>query len=230
MDIFISNKYTSWYYSIIKNAKSQVRIKGNGIYYENHHIIPRCMSGSNEYNNLILLTAREHFICHHLLIKMVEDSKIKHKLIGAFRAFNMRSKNQNRNLTAYQYEILRKQNSIHQSEFRKTQVFSKESLIRRAESMKKAWAKHPTMRDDLIKRNKNRVWKSKKRAVITEASRRYRQHGKDNWKLTKTDGTMICVKNRALWAKENGYNNSRLSCLYKGRISTYKEIIQIEKL
>lgn len=36
-------------------------------YYERHHIIPKCMNGSNSKDNLIDLYAREHFIAHKLL-------------------------------------------------------------------------------------------------------------------------------------------------------------------
>ena len=36
-------------------------------YHERHHIIPKCMNGSNSQDNLIDLYAREHFIAHKLL-------------------------------------------------------------------------------------------------------------------------------------------------------------------
>lgn len=36
-------------------------------YHETHHIIPKCMSGTNEKDNLIDLFAQEHFIAHKLL-------------------------------------------------------------------------------------------------------------------------------------------------------------------
>ena len=55
------------YESIIENAKLKNRNKLDGIYYENHHIIPVCLNGSNKKENKVLLTAREHFICHKLL-------------------------------------------------------------------------------------------------------------------------------------------------------------------
>jgi hypothetical protein len=38
------------------------------------------MGGTNHNSNLVKLTAREHFICHMLLVKMVEDKPIKAKL------------------------------------------------------------------------------------------------------------------------------------------------------
>jgi len=57
---------------IIENAKSQNRNKLrktniNYIYYESHHILPKCIGGDNEKDNLVLLTSREHYICHKLL-------------------------------------------------------------------------------------------------------------------------------------------------------------------
>ena len=36
-------------------------------YYERHHIIPRCMGGGNNTDNLVDLFAREHFEAHRLL-------------------------------------------------------------------------------------------------------------------------------------------------------------------
>jgi hypothetical protein len=60
--------YEKIYNDIISKARSEDRkkIKG-GIYYERHHIIPRCLGGSNDKSNLILLTAKEHYIAHRLL-------------------------------------------------------------------------------------------------------------------------------------------------------------------
>ena len=49
------------------------RRKGDGNYYESHHIIPKWMGGSNKKENLVLLTAREHYICHYLLFLAYRD-------------------------------------------------------------------------------------------------------------------------------------------------------------
>jgi hypothetical protein len=67
--IFIKNKYYNWYYGIIQNAKSQQRVKATTQYYEKHHILPQSLGGDNKKDNLVLLSAREHFICHYLLCK-----------------------------------------------------------------------------------------------------------------------------------------------------------------
>lgn len=74
--MFLPNKYTAWYYAIVTNKNN--RKKKEGTYYEKHHIIPESLGGSNAKTNLVLLTAREHFICHVLLTKMLKDQmKIK---------------------------------------------------------------------------------------------------------------------------------------------------------
>lgn len=66
--MFIENKYKTIYFNIIEKAKKENRSKDDK-YYENHHIIPSSLGGTNFDNNLILLTPREHFICHLLLCK-----------------------------------------------------------------------------------------------------------------------------------------------------------------
>lgn len=65
--IFINNKYTTWYNSLINKAKNRT-IDG---YTEKHHIIPSSLGGTNDTGNLVKLTPREHFICHLLLTKML---------------------------------------------------------------------------------------------------------------------------------------------------------------
>lgn len=52
---------------LIESAKQKNREKGQGIYYERHHIVPRCLGGSNSTSNLVLLTAIEHYNAHRLL-------------------------------------------------------------------------------------------------------------------------------------------------------------------
>lgn len=42
--------------------------------HEKHHIVPKCMNGSNEQENLVLLTAREHYIAHWLLTKIYPEN------------------------------------------------------------------------------------------------------------------------------------------------------------
>ncbi len=59
----------------------------------------------------ILLTAREHFLCHWLLCKMVEGEK-KYKMYNAFAFMSAISENQKRKYTSKQYEIIKKYRSL----------------------------------------------------------------------------------------------------------------------
>lgn len=65
--------YRKIYFEIINKALrkeySGQRWKGDGNYYEKHHIIPRSLNGKDIKTNLVLLTAREHYLCHWLLVK-----------------------------------------------------------------------------------------------------------------------------------------------------------------
>jgi len=49
-------------------------------YKEKHHIVPKCMNGNDESNNLVYLTAAEHYLAHQLLVKIYPDNR---KLIHA---------------------------------------------------------------------------------------------------------------------------------------------------
>jgi hypothetical protein len=86
--MFIQNKYTTTYYNIINSRSQEKRSKGNGEYYESHHIIPKSLGGDNSKDNLVLLTPREHFICHWLL-KYMTTGKDRAKMVTALNAMRM---------------------------------------------------------------------------------------------------------------------------------------------
>jgi hypothetical protein len=77
-------------------------------YTEKHHIIPRSLGGNDNDTNLVALTAREHFICHMLLIRFVEGIYRKKKMQHALGMFIQNNKKQNRILTSRQYDLARK--------------------------------------------------------------------------------------------------------------------------
>ena len=55
-------------------------------YTEKHHIIPRCMGGTNNPTNLVRLTPEAHYVAHQLLVKIYPDN---HKLVFAVQAMAM---------------------------------------------------------------------------------------------------------------------------------------------
>jgi hypothetical protein len=59
-------------YSLIINRARNRNLKG---YKERHHIIPKCLGGTNKKDNIVNLTAREHFFCHQLLCEIYPENK-----------------------------------------------------------------------------------------------------------------------------------------------------------
>ena len=78
--MFINNKYKSWYNSIIQKANNRTI----STYKEKHHILPRCLGGKDNQENLVELTAREHFIVHMLLCKFTKG-QAKRSMLYAFK-------------------------------------------------------------------------------------------------------------------------------------------------
>jgi hypothetical protein len=53
----------------LTNGRNKLSMNGivNGIV--NHHILPLSLGGEDKPSNLVLVNAREHYICHHMLFK-----------------------------------------------------------------------------------------------------------------------------------------------------------------
>jgi hypothetical protein len=85
--MFLNNKYTALYYKIIASAQERNHIKILNDGYQTHHIIPRCFDGTNDITNLVVLTYKEHRVCHRLLINMTSNDA-KYKMMYAYKLFN----------------------------------------------------------------------------------------------------------------------------------------------
>lgn len=81
--------YQRIYNSIIERAKTRLPICG---YVEKHHIIPRCLKGSNDKENIAVLTLEEHFVCHQLLTKIYpENGRLLYALTMMCKGLQRRS-------------------------------------------------------------------------------------------------------------------------------------------
>lgn len=112
------SKYQKWYDSITSNGQKRGTLKESKIkygYIEKHHIIPKCMNGSDDISNITFLTAREHYLVHWLLCKIFKNTKYIFKLSCAFFMMcNSTTKLQTRNNSKY-YDSARKVHSIEKS-------------------------------------------------------------------------------------------------------------------
>jgi len=90
--MFLDNKYTKVYYQIIDRALTRPykKVKNDG--YQKHHIIPKCIGGTDSADNLVILDYKEHRVCHCLLIKMQLTKSAEIKMRHAYGFFNKSSR------------------------------------------------------------------------------------------------------------------------------------------
>lgn len=62
--------YQGHYNNLINRARER-NIDG---YVERHHVVPRCMNGADEQENIVKLTAEEHYLAHLLLVKIYANN------------------------------------------------------------------------------------------------------------------------------------------------------------
>lgn len=91
--------YNSLIESRMKMKDKRIECKKRGEYFEIHHIILKCKGGTNDKNNLVLLTSREHFLAHWILWLIYRDRQTAlgfHKMMSC-------NKNQKRIISSRGY-------------------------------------------------------------------------------------------------------------------------------
>jgi hypothetical protein len=63
--------YKKHYDALMKRAVGRER---RGV-MELHHVVPRCLGGTDEHGNLVLLTPEEHYVAHQLLCQKISDGR-----------------------------------------------------------------------------------------------------------------------------------------------------------
>lgn len=110
--------YNRIYASIVLRAQVEYTQrkyeKKHGKYFESHHIIPKSLGGVNFLYNRALLTAREHFLCHWLLVKIYPVGTDAHnKMLMAFWRMQSQNNQHNRYIFSHAYEKLRIEYATH---------------------------------------------------------------------------------------------------------------------
>lgn len=67
-------------YHFIYNSICQ-KAKLRNVGDEMHHIIPKCLGGTDDKSNLVPLTYREHFVAHKLLVKIYDKNVSLHRAL-----------------------------------------------------------------------------------------------------------------------------------------------------
>lgn len=134
--------YKRIYDDICKRAKEELEIrkefKKQNVYYEGHHIVPKCMGGlgssKNWYHpNIAPLTAKEHFLVHKLLILVYPDN---YKIACALWSMcNMKFENSDRGIESSRHFEFAK-------EIRSQKLSERQSGLKRPEHSKKLSGKN----------------------------------------------------------------------------------------
>ena len=128
--MYLNNKYTKVYSAIIERAKT----REISSYFEKHHITPQSLGGTNDKDNIVKLTAREHFICHLLLTKMVIGTDKSKMYQAAWMMASSASRTQKRHTVNNRiYEYLR----IEMSKIKKSMTTWNKGITPSAETKQK---------------------------------------------------------------------------------------------
>lgn len=100
--------YNKIYNNLINRANS--RCKDSNLYYEKHHILPKSLGGTNDKTNLCLLTLKEHFFAHLLLVKIYPKSiEMQYALWNMCNVNPKKSKKRRYRPSSRTYEQIRKE-------------------------------------------------------------------------------------------------------------------------
>ena len=103
--------YTKIYNQLVDKAKLRGLDKSQHEgYFEIHHILPKCLGGSDEAGNLVMFTAREHFVAHMLLWKTYPED------VSLMRAAFLMANRKISRINSKNYEVLKIKISIAASE------------------------------------------------------------------------------------------------------------------
>jgi len=97
-------EYQVIYDKIIRRSLGRRHVFGE---HERHHVLPRSLGGSDDSNNIVSLTYREHFLAHWILTKIYSGDQQKRMRYALYR-MSTKSDSNNRIISSWQYTIARK--------------------------------------------------------------------------------------------------------------------------
>ena len=98
--------YANIYETLIDRARNRT-LDG---YKEKHHIVPRCMNGTDDATNLVELTPEEHYLAHQLLVRMYPESD---KLIFAIVIMSGKNPTTNKLFGWHRRKLAETQRALH---------------------------------------------------------------------------------------------------------------------
>jgi hypothetical protein len=139
--------YEKHYNLLIERARNRI-LEG---YQERHHVIPRCTGGSDDAENIISLTAEEHYIAHQLLVKIYPSES---KLVYAAKMMTTNKYGHRKNNRLYGW--LRRKFAEARSEAMTGNVISEEQKIKISAS-NRGKKRTPEAREKMRKAKENYI-------------------------------------------------------------------------
>jgi hypothetical protein len=202
---FIKNKYYYWYVSLVGRPKTTNTVT------EKHHILPRSLGGSDQRENLIRLTLREHFLVHWLLTKFTSGPE-KAKMIHAFWKMG-----HGRSLTSWQYELARR-NYI---DMLKDPILSAESRERMSKALKGRVFTEEWKRNLSIAAKKKPPVSVETRAKMSKSGKGKKQSEDMKRKLAETRTGMKMTDEAKQNMSDRWHQRDTFTCDFCG-VETYK--------
>jgi hypothetical protein len=111
---------------IIQRAKNR-KLSG---YSEKHHIILKSMGGTNKNDNLVKLTAKEHFVIHKLLVQIYPNEIKFKKAFWMMCGKSIKHTGRNFKISSKEYDIIKKEHSKIMSKIMLTNNPSKKDEVK----------------------------------------------------------------------------------------------------
>ena len=199
-----NTKYLAWYSSIIQSAMIRPKIIG---YVEKHHILPKSLGGDNRDENIAILTAREHFICHKLLTKFTSgDSQRMLEHAFSYMVLTKNSVRPTHKITSHDFELARiickkyRPQSWRDniSKAKKGKAMSQDSINKMRDSLT-GRSLSDSHRANIGKSSTGRFLKPESIKKLSEAK------GK-SFLITFPDNSSEVISNLKTWCLERGFN------------------------
>lgn len=170
--------YKNIYENFIKSRKG--KIFSDTEYYETHHILPKSLGGDNNIENLIKLSAREHYFAHLLLAKFA-GPKMKIALLWFIAGTNKFSGGVKHYPNSSKIGKIREDASIARSILMTGRIISEEHRQKISKRMKGCtpWNKDKILIDEKYKGGKKNKGKPTWNSGITgkEYTEKYKKGG-----------------------------------------------------
>lgn len=208
--------YELHYSKLIEKAKNRVIDD----YTEKHHILPRCLGGTDDKDNLVNLTPEEHYVAHQLLVKLYPKN---HKLVIA--ATMMIPSRPSNKLYGWLRRRLSQVMSMKQSGTGNSQfgsvwisnrILKENKKIKKTEPIPEGWQKGRVANFDKAIKNPNFDYK---RASYDQKKKEARKMANELFdKFKESHYNSICA-----FAKANNTTQPRLCMLWKKYVDEYNQ-------